>query len=298
MDEEKLGKESSQMSDESFRIGLAQMDTSDDWQENRKKMAEFIRQGVDRGARLMIFPETAEYIGEDFRGHSTQIPGEVTDFFGEEAAKYGIYLHCGSLTERRDQEKMRNTSLLFNPQGRIVAQYSKLHLFDVELEDGPSYQESEEIAGGQEIVVADTPLCKMGFSICYDLRFPELFRLMARQGAQLLINCADFTANTGKDHWEPLLRARAIENTCYVAAVGQCGRKPKFRAWGHSMLIDPWGKVVASLGDEPGLLVEEVDLSRVEEVRRQIPSLNNDREDIYQLQSARVHVCKENIHGC
>ena len=137
-------------------------------------------------------------------------------------------------------------------------------------------------------MLADTSLCTIGFSICYDLRFPELFRLMARQGAQLLVNCANFTENTGKDHWEPLLRARAIENTCYVAAVGQCGQKPKFRAWGHSMLIDPWGHVVASLGEEPGLLVEEVDLARLDEVRRQIPSLRNGREDIYQLQSSRI----------
>lgn len=236
----------------------------------------------------MIFPETAEYIGEDFRGHSREIPGEVTDFFADQAAQYGLYLHCGSLTERLSDGKLRNTSLLFGPQGRILARYSKLHLFDVELEDGPSYRESQEISGGQEIVLADTSLCTIGFSICYDLRFPELFRLMARQGAQLLVNCANFTENTGKDHWEPLLRARAIENTCYVAAVGQCGQKPKFRAWGHSMLIDPWGHVVASLGEEPGLLVEEVDLARLDEVRRQIPSLRNGREDIYQLQSSRI----------
>lgn len=276
------------MSDRIFRLGLAQMDTSDHWSDNREKIGEFIRQGADRGAQLMIFPETAEYIGEDFRGHSREIPGEVTDFFADQAAQYGLYLHCGSLTERLSDGKLRNTSLLFGPQGRILARYSKLHLFDVELEDGPSYRESQEISGGQEIVLADTPLCTIGFSICYDLRFPELFRLMARQGAQLLVNCANFTENTGKDHWEPLLRARAIENTCYVAAVGQCGQKPKFRAWGHSMLIDPWGHVVASLGEEPGLLVEEVDLARLDEVRRQIPSLRNGREDIYQLQSSRI----------
>ncbi len=276
------------MSDRSFRLGLAQMDTGEAWAENQKKIEAFILQGLERGAQLMVFPETADYIGTDFRGHSTRIPGPVTDFFANQAARHGIYLHCGSLTEMAGDGKLRNTSLLFDPQGRILAQYSKLHLFDVELEDGPSYRESREISGGQEIVLADTPLCTLGFSICYDLRFPELFRLMARQGAQVLVNCANFTENTGKDHWEPLLRARAIENTCYVAAVGQCGRKPKFRAWGHSMLIDPWGHVVASLGTEPGLLVEEVDLARVDEVRRQIPSLSNGREDIYQLQSRRI----------
>ena len=130
----------------------------------------------------------------------------------------------------------------------------------------------------------------MGLSVCYDMRFPELFRLMAERGAQLLINCANFTAHTGKDHWEPLLRARAIENTCYVAAVGQCGRKPKYQAWGHTMLISPWGDVIASLENEPGLLTGEIDLGQLEQVRGQIPSLKNVRKDIYSLESSRIHV--------
>ena len=130
----------------------------------------------------------------------------------------------------------------------------------------------------------------MGLSICYDMRFPEMFRLMAERGAELLVNCANFTSNTGKDHWEPLLRARAIENTCYVAAVGQCGQKPRFRAWGHTMLIDPWGKITARLSreEEPGLAMGEIDLARLRTVREQVPSLKNRRTDIYRLESEKI----------
>ena len=209
--------------------------------------------------------------------------------------KYGIYLHCGSLTEQTPDGIPRNTSLVFGPDGRLLGKYSKLHLFDVELTDGPSYRESDDVSGGGEIVLIETALCSLGLSICYDMRFPEMYRLMAEQGAELLINCANFTENTGKAHWEALLRARAIENTCYVAAVGQCGQKPKFRAWGHTMLIDPWGEITAKLQqeDEPGLAMGEVDPERLRAVRSQVPSLKNRRTDVYRLESENVRVFRE-----
>ena len=278
------------MQETKFQIGLVQMDSGDDWEQNRRTMESYIREAAQAGADLVIFPETANYIGRDFRGHAEELSGPAAEFFREQAAKYGLYLHCGSITEKVAAGPPRNTSLVFGPDGSLLGKYSKLHLFDVELEDGPSYRESDDVAGGEEITLLETPLCTMGLSVCYDMRFPELFRLMAEQGAQLLINCANFTANTGKDHWEPLLRARAIENTCYVAAVGQCGRKPKYQAWGHTMLISPWGDVIASLENEPGLLTGEIDLGQLEQVRGQIPSLKNVRKDIYSLESSRIHV--------
>lgn len=281
------------MSEGKFQIGLIQMDSGDQWEENRKAAARYISQAAEAGASLVIFPETVDYIGTDFRGSAAEVPGPVTDFFREQAVKYGLYLHCGSITERVPGSLPKNTSLVFGPDGTILGRYSKLHLFDVELEEGPSYRESDDVTGGEDICLVKTPLCTMGLSVCYDMRFPELYRLMAGHGAQLLVNCANFTANTGKDHWEPLLRARAIENTCYVAAVGQCGRKPKFQAWGHTMLVSPWGEVIAALENEPGVLTGEIDLGKLEQVRRQIPSLKNVREDVYRLESRRMKVYPE-----
>ena len=284
------------MGREKVVAGLVQMDSAGLWSDNKKSASELIRRAAAEGASLVILPETADYIGTDFRRHATRIPGPVTDFFQEQAAKYGIYLHCGSMTQKTDSGHMRNTSLVFGPQGELCGYYSKLHLFDVEIEDGPSYRESDEVGSGDRIVLVDTELCTLGLSICYDLRFPELFRLMAGAGAGLLVNCANFTADTGKDHWEPLLRARAIENTCYVAAVGQCGKKPRFRAYGHTMLIDPWGNILGQLGEKPGVLLGEINMNTLGEIRRQIPSLANTREDVYSLKSDKIKVFGEGGH--
>ena len=278
-----------------FRTGLIQMDSSDDWESNKTQAERYIRNAASEGAELVILPETVDYIGTDFCAHALPVPGPVTDFFREQALKYGIYLHCGSVTEAVPEGAPRNTSVVFGPDGSILGKYSKLHLFDVELEDGPSYRESDDVSGGDEITLIETSLCTIGLSVCYDMRFPELFRLQAEQGAQLLINCANFTENTGKAHWEALLRARAIENTCYVAAVGQCGIKPKFKAWGHTMLIDPWGDIIAKVpqAQEPGIAVGEIDLEKLCKVREQVPSLKNRRTDIYRLDSKKIHYFRE-----
>lgn len=278
---------------EKFLAGLVQMDSTGLWSDNKKAAAELIRRAAGEGASLVILPECSDYIGTDFRRHAARVPGPVTDFFRDQAARYGIYLHCGSISLKTDSGRVRNTSFVFGPDGSVCGSYSKLHLFDVELEDGPSCRESLEIEPGDRIVLVDTELCTLGLSVCYDLRFPELFRLMARAGAGLLVNCANFTADTGKDHWEPLLRARAIENTCYVAAVNQCGKKPRFRAWGHSMLIDPWGNILGQLEDQPGVLLGEIDMKKLGAVRRQLPAVSHIRDDIYSLQSENIKVFGE-----
>ena len=150
------------------------------WSDNKKEAGELIRRAAEEGASLVILPETADYIGTDFRRHAARVPGPVTDFFQEQAARYGIYLHCGSITRKTESGKLRNTSYVFGPDGSLCGQYSKLHLFDVEVEQGPSYHESAEIEPGDKIVLVDTELCTLGLSICYDLRFPELYRLMAK----------------------------------------------------------------------------------------------------------------------
>ena len=267
-----------------YRIALAQMNSGADRAENLKKAEEYIRRAAARGVELIAFPEVMDYFGPDLAGHAQSAEGETISFLREQAAKYGMHIHSGSITERQPGGRAGNTSFLIGPNGDILGSYSKLHLFDVDLKNGFSYRESDTISGGHDISVVDTSLGRIGLSICYDLRFPELFRLMALEGADLILLCANFTESTGRAHWETLLRARAIENTCYVAAVGQCGQKKDYRSHGHSMLIDPWGEVTASLENEEGLLTGEVDPDRIRQVREQIPSLRNRRTDVYTLQ--------------
>ena len=273
-----------------FRVALVQMDSQRDKEKNLGKMEEGIREAAKNGANLVVFPETVEYIGPDMGAHASLVPGKITERFSCMARENGVWLHAGSITEKHE-EKARNLSMLFSPDGRCVASYRKLHMFDVTVEDGPSYRESDEILPGKTVCLADTDLGKLGLSICYDLRFPQLFRLMADNGAEVLIVSANFTDATGEAHWEPLLRARAIENTCYVLACGQCGQKTAFKAHGHSMVIDPWGRIVAEAGDEERILYADLSADILKKTRKQIPCLENQREDLYQLRCGSVAIC-------
>ena len=268
-----------------YKIAVVQMDSGDDTEENLVKLEKYISRASENGADLVIFPEHAEYLGMDYGNHAFSVPGKITRFFASCAEKYGIYVHCGTLTEKKEGGRPYNTSVLFTPKGEMAGCYRKLHMFDVAITGGPGYRESAEVSAGDEIEVCDTEFGKIGLAICYDLRFPELFRIMAKQGAGLMVLSANFTENTGKAHWETLLRARAIENTCYVAAAGQCGKKDAFEAYGHSMVIDPWGEVIARAGTGEEIIYAVIDTEWMEEVRRQIPSLANVREDVYELSS-------------
>jgi nitrilase len=192
------------------------------------------------------------------------------------AEELGIHLLIGSVAERAegDGQRCHNTSLLFGPAGELIASYRKMHLFDVDIPGGVSFAESRTCARGSELVVAPTALGKIGLSICYDLRFPELYRALLDGGAQILTVPSAFTLMTGKDHWHVLLRARAIETQCYVLAPGQWGAHDDEglrRSYGHSVIIDPWGTVVAECSDGEGLCVAEIDLDRVASVRRSMP---------------------------
>ena len=274
-----------------FRVALVQMDSQQNKEENLRKMEERTSEAVQHGAVLVVFPETVEYIGPDMAGYASGVPGRITERFSDMARKNGVWLHAGSITEKYEK-KARNLSMLFSPEGRCVASYRKLHMFDVTVEDGPSYRESDEILPGETVCLADTDLGRLGLSICYDLRFPQLYRLMADNGAEVLIVSANFTDPTGAAHWEPLLRARAIENTCYVLACGQCGQKPAFKAHGHSMVIDPWGRILAEAGEKEEILYADISSEVLKKTRKQIPCLQNQREDLYQLRCGSVAICE------
>lgn len=263
-----------------FGIALVQIDTTADVKTNLDKIEALVSK-ASKKAELVILPEHADGIGERDSDFEHTIPSEITDFYSSLARQNSVFLHCGSVAEKGNDQKPFNTSILFNPNGEIIAKYSKLHLFDVDLPDGTGCRESNGASAGNEIIVADTPLAKLGLSICYDLRFPELYRKMALMGAELMIVSANFTAQTGEKHWKPLLQARAIENGCYVAGINQCGKKPQYTAWGHTMLINPMGEIICELEQDEGIAFGEIDPAEIESTRANIPSLSNRRDDLY-----------------
>lgn len=266
-----------------FMVAVVQMDTQNDKQANWQQMAAFVDEAAAKGAQLVAFPEVVNILSED-PAYAEPIPGPTTELLMRKAKEHHIWIHGGSISEvNPDGPRTYNTTVLINPDGDIVARYSKLHNFDMTLPDGSSVRESDRKEPGKEIVTVQTELGHLGFAICYDMRFPELFRLMALQGAQIIFLPANFTMPTGKDHWEPILRARAIENGCYIIAPDQTGVKEKFTAYGNSMVVDPWGTVIARASDKPGVILAEIDLNYLESVRQRNPSIHNRRTDLYEI---------------
>ncbi|MGC4106574.1 MAG: carbon-nitrogen hydrolase family protein [Thermomicrobiales bacterium] len=266
-------------------VGMVQLNSRDDVAANLEAAFAGIDEAAANGARLVVLPEVWTYLGPDAgqQDAAEAVPGPLTERLAAKARQHGIYLHAGSILERAEGEpRLFNTSLVFDPAGEVIATYRKIHLFDVDLDADTSYRESDTIAPGDEIVTFDLDGTTVGLAICYDLRFPELFRILALQGAEVILLPAAFTMTTGKDHWETLIRARAIENGVYMVAVGQVGvHPPGLWCYGRSLVADPWGLVVAQAPDRAGVTVAELDLDEVTRVRRQIPSLANRRADRY-----------------
>jgi predicted amidohydrolase len=260
------------------------MNSRDDKGENFEQAERLIGQAAAWGSDLVVLPELWTYLGPRKRHLEVAepIPGETSEFLGRLAARYRFWLVGGSYLEAVEgAERVHNTSVVFSPDGDILARYRKLHLFDVEV-DGKSYEESATIAPGTETVVAMVAGVPVGLSICYDLRFPELYRRLAVQGARVVTVPAAFTAETGKDHWEVLLRARAIENQVFVLAAAQCGSHPPANAcYGNAMVVDPWGVVLARAGYREGVVVADLDFGEQERVRRTLPALQHRREDLF-----------------
>ena len=265
-------------------VAVVQLDAGPDPDSNVRRAAELADRAAADGARLVALPEYLQFRGADdgFRMSARPIPGPFTDPFADVARRRGAWVLVGSLAEASDDaDRPFNTSVLIGPDGSIVARYRKVHLFDVAVEAGPVDTESARVTPGDELVTADVDGVRIGLSICYDLRFPELYRGLALAGAQVLTVPANFTERTGRDHWEVLLRARAIENAAYVLAPSQIGGPPGQPAYGRSMVIDPWGTVVAQAPDSVSIVHAELDIDRVVAIRRQIPALANRRPDVY-----------------
>lgn len=266
-----------------FTVAAVQMDTGNDKAANLMQMESYIDEAAKKGAQLVAFPEVVNTLSED-AADAEPIPGVTTELLMQKAKEYGVWIHGGSISEKNPNGvRTYNTSVLINPNGEITAKYRKLHNFDMTLPNGSSVRESDKKEPGDEIVTVQTELGCMGFAICYDMRFPELFRIMRLKGAEIVFLPANFTMLTGKDHWEPILRARAIENGVYIIAPNQIGEKEKFTAYGNSMIVDPWGTVIARAPEQPGILLAEIDLDYLQQVREKNPSVNHCRNDIYSI---------------
>jgi predicted amidohydrolase len=267
-----------------LQVALIQTDAGPDPGGNVTEAARLADEAAAGGARLVALPEYLQYRGPDpgYRASARPIPGPFTEAFADVARRRGVWILVGSLAETADDAaRPYNTSVLIAPDGSIAARYRKIHLFDVAVDEGPVDTESARVSPGDEVVVADVDGARLGMSICYDVRFPELYRALALDGAEILAVPANFTERTGRDHWEVLLRARAIENGAWVIAPSQIGGPPGQPAFGRSMVIDPWGTVVAQAPDSVAIVRAEIDTARVAAVRRQIPALANRRPDAY-----------------
>lgn len=268
-----------------FIAAAIQMDSQTNRERNLETACALLAQAVSRGAALIVFPECMDYCGPDYAGNAQTIEeSEAFSALSVAAKRYGVWVHCGSIHEKRENGLPYNTSFVISPQGEIKSVYRKMHLFDMDLAGRPSVRESHRVSPGREVVTLETgALGTLGLSICYDLRFPEIFRMETLRGAQILCNPACFSNITGPAHWETLLRARAIENGCYVIAPNQIGIKPEMTAFGHSLIIDPWGKVLACLEAGEGIITAEIDTEYTASVRTQTGTLCNRRPELYNI---------------
>ena len=269
-----------------MRVAAVQLTSTADRTRNLAAAERYIRAAANDGARLIALPEMFNALGDPdvLRAGAELLDGPTLSWAKELARQLGIWLVAGSIMERvAGQSKLFNTSCLFGPRGEVRATYRKIHLFDCDV-PGASLRESDTVLPGRDIVRAEADGVPLGLSICFDLRFPELFRILAVGGVRLIVLASAFTERTGRDHWEILVRARAIENQVFVLAANQVGAStPRLRWLGRSMIVDPWGVVLAQAPDREGYILADLDFEAQDRMRAQLPSLANRRPESYHL---------------
>ena len=267
----------------SFKAACVQMNSAAEIAPNLESASRLVRDAAAAGANLVLTPENTTLIDPNRTRALAKTPTEEAHpgvpHFSALAKELGIWLLIGSMPVRADDKRIANRCFLFNPAGGIVARYDKIHMFDVDLPNGETYRESNGVRPGEQAVVASTPWGGLGLTICYDVRFGYLHRALAQAGAVLLSVPAAFTVPTGQAHWHVLLRARAIETGCFVFAPAQTGEHAEGRrTYGHSLIVSPWGEVLADAGDEPGFITADIELEEVHKARSMVPALRHDRE--------------------
>jgi predicted amidohydrolase len=267
-----------------MRVAAVQLTSTADKERNRAAAGRLVRAAAAGGARLVVLPEMFNVLGEPevLRAGAEPLDGPTARWAGELARELGLWLVAGSFVEALPgQDRCANTSCLFDPDGRVRAVYRKAHLFDADV-PGASLRESEVIRPGGEVVTALADGVRLGLSICYDLRFPELFRAQTLAGCRVLVLTSAFTERTGRDHWEVLVRARAVENLAFVVAANQVGAtSPRLRWFGRSTIVDPWGVVLAQAPDRETYIVADLDFAAQDALRAQLPCLSHRRPDLY-----------------
>lgn len=265
-----------------LKLACIQVNTGNDLAANLATVTAMVREAAANGATFVLTPEYTLMMdgsGRVMRENALPADGgaQLTQLRAL-ANELGVWLLIGSLTLKTEEERIANRSFLINGSGEIVAHYDKIHMFDCTLPDGKVIRESSAYRPGDKAVVTETPWGKLGMTICYDLRFPALFRALAQAGAQIITVPSSFQRQTGKAHWHALLQARAIENGCFIIAPAMCGEHAGNRqTFGHSLVVNPWGEIVADGGEAPGITYAEIDVTRVAKVRGMIPSLTHDR---------------------
>lgn len=267
------------------RVGLIQMLVEEPKERNLCKAEEMVREAAGRGARLVVLPEmfNCPYGNEFFPRYAEEEGDNTWQRLSRMAGENRVFLVGGSVPEKGDDGRLYNTSYVFDDSGRQVARHRKVHLFDIDVE-GQYFKESDTLAPGDRATVFDTPYGRMGVMICYDLRFPELARLLVRKGAVVIIVPAAFNMTTGPAHWELLFRCRALDNQVFAVGVAPArDEKAPYVSYANSLIADPWGRVVARLGEEEGILVGDLDLGVVEKIRAALPLLKHIRRDLYEV---------------
>lgn len=268
-----------------FTVGVCQLGVVNDKKANIQKARNMIAEAAEQGSQLIVLPEmfNCPYQSELFSEYAETYPaGPTIDMLAECAAKHKIILVGGSIPEHDETGKIYNTSFIFDEQGKLIGRHRKTHLFDVDIKDGTVFQESKTLAAGDSRTIVNTSLGKIGVAICYDIRFPEMARAMVLEGAQVLVYPAAFGPVTGPAHWELLLRARAVDNQVFIiGAAPALNAAAEYKAYGHSLVVDPWARVLAMAGKEETVITTKIDFRTTERVREELPLLRHRRLELY-----------------
>ncbi|XP_062306618.1 omega-amidase NIT2 [Osmerus eperlanus] len=272
-----------------FRLAVVQLHVTKVKADNLSKARGLIKEAASQGAKVVVLPEcfNSPYGTGFFPEYAEKIPGESTQVLSEAAKESGVYLVGGSIPEE-DEGKLYNTCAVFGPDGSLVLKHRKIHLFDIDVPGKIRFQESETLSPGSGLSVFDTPYCKVGVGICYDIRFAELAQLYAKKGCQLLVYPGAFNMTTGPAHWELLQRGRAVDNQVYVATASPArDETASYVAWGHSSVVNPWGEVISKAGTDETVVYADIDLQYLADVRQQIPITAQRRGDLYSVSAAQ-----------